>query len=202
MSIAAIVERIDAEAQTEADAILAEADLRAAGLVGAATAERDRRVAAALERAEPGLRADRTRRANAARMRRLDRDASLAATRTARAFELAGARLEAIAAGADPDRWLAALRTLTRAAIAEAGDRAVIRIRVADAAHIEDLVAAAGGRLELVDQAGMPPGVIVRSADGRLEIDATLPTRLERARLRLADATARSLGVGDRPADV
>jgi vacuolar-type H+-ATPase subunit E/Vma4 len=64
-----------------------------------------------------------------------------------------------------------------------------------DAAAIEDLVTVAGGRLDFSDEADLPPGVIVRSADGRLEIDATLPTRLDRARTRLADSTARLLGV-------
>jgi vacuolar-type H+-ATPase subunit E/Vma4 len=197
MSIAAIIERIEAEAAAEAIAIVADAECRAAAIVEAAAAERDRRVAAALERAEPALRADRTRRANAARMRLLDRDADRAATRTAEAFELAADRLMTIAGGDDQQRWLAALRALTSEAIAEVGDRPLVRVRTADAPAIDDLVAAAGGRLDFADEAELLPGVIVRSADGRLEVDATLPTRLARARVRLADSTARSLGVVD-----
>jgi hypothetical protein len=47
--------------------------------------------------------------------------------------------------------------------------------------------------LELDDDA--PAGVVALSADGRLEVAATVPVRLERARVRLAETVAASLGL-------
>jgi vacuolar-type H+-ATPase subunit E/Vma4 len=46
-----------------------------------------------------------------------------------------------------------------------------------------------------VTRGGPVPGVVGRSADGRVEIDATLPARLDRARIQLGEPVARLLGV-------
>jgi hypothetical protein len=42
----------------------------------------------------------------------------------------------------------------------------------------------------------MPPGVLVTSVDGLVDVDATLPTRLGHARTLLAESVARLLGAG------
>jgi hypothetical protein len=45
----------------------------------------------------------------------------------------------------------------------------------------------------------MPAGLVTRSADGRIEVDATLPVRLVRAREQLAGEVAILLGAGGIP---
>jgi vacuolar-type H+-ATPase subunit E/Vma4 len=195
MTIAAIVARIVEESTAEASAILHEADTRAASLVQGARDELRMRVQAALERGEPARQAEGIRRVNAARMRSLEQRATGIARRTDLAFAEAAGELDRIATGADPERWAVALRRLVDEALSHVGDRAVVRVRAADAAAIAETVAGAGARLELAAATELAPGVVVRSADGRLEVDATVPARLERARSRLAERVARALGV-------
>lgn len=193
-----MVRIIAEEADTEAAAIVAAARVRADGLVGEARAAADARLAAALARAEPAIRAEAVRRVNAARLRLLERRAELIAGRTAAVFQLAGERLAEIADGAQPERWRAALGRLAAEAIELAGPGAEVDVRVADAGSIAATVEAAGARLVALgpDRAAgaANPGVVVRSSDGRIEVDATLPARLERARHRLAETVAARLG--------
>ena len=193
-----MVRIIAEEAETEAAAIVAAARVRADGLVGEARAAADARLAVARARAEPAIRAEAVRRVNAARLRLLERRAELVAGRTAAVFQRAGERLAEIADGAEPERWRAALGPLAAEAIALAGPGAEVNVRAADAGWVAATVEAAGARLVAFgpDPAAgqVPPGVVVRSADGRIEVDATLPARLERARHRLAETVAARLG--------
>lgn len=193
-----MVRIIAEEAEAEAAAIVAAARVRADGLLGEARADADARLTAARARAEPAIRAETVRRVNAARLRLLERRAELVAGRTAAVFQRAGERLAEIADGAEPERWRAALGRLAAEAIELAGPGAEVNVRAADAGWVAATVEAAGARLVALgpDPAAgaVPPGVVVRSSDGRIEVDATLPARLERARHRLAETVAVRLG--------
>ncbi len=195
MSVETIVARIAEDATAEASAILAEADVQAGMLVEAARAEARRQTEIALDRAAPGLHAEEVRQVNAARLRLLERRAERSAHRTARVFELAEARLGEIAGGGDRERWSTALRGLAAASLALVGSGASVRTRASDAAWLTDVMAAHGACLEILPGPEVPPGLVARSADGRVEVDATLPARLARARARLAEPVARALGL-------
>jgi vacuolar-type H+-ATPase subunit E/Vma4 len=125
-------------------------------------------------------------------MRLNERRVDLALARTAAVFDAAAAELGEIADGGDPERWSAALGRLAREALDLTGPGATVRVRFRDAALISTVVEAAGGRLEPAEDA--PDGVTAVSADGRIEVDATIPVRLERARSRLAEVVAGSIG--------
>jgi vacuolar-type H+-ATPase subunit E/Vma4 len=87
------------------------------------------------------------------------------------------------------------------------GPGGVLVVRAVDADAARPTATRLGCRLEVTGAGaaaaqgahGMAPapapGVLGRSADGRVEVDATLPARLERARVRLAEPVARLLGV-------
>jgi vacuolar-type H+-ATPase subunit E/Vma4 len=85
------------------------------------------------------------------------------------------------------------------------GPDGVLVVRAVDADAARPAATRLGCRLEVTGADGAPgaretppapaPGVLGRSADGRVEVDATLPARLERARVHLAEPVARLLGV-------
>jgi vacuolar-type H+-ATPase subunit E/Vma4 len=193
MSVEAMVRLIADEAETEAAAIVAAAREDAAGIVAAAREAADARVAAARSLAEPGVRGEGTRLVNAARLRLLERRAERVAERSAAVFEAASGRLAGIAGGAEPERWRRALGRLADEALELAGPGAEIRLRAVDRGAVAEAAAAAGARVVPLG-ADAPAGLIVRSADGRIEVDASLEARLGRARLRLADRVAAALG--------
>jgi len=194
MTTAAIVADIERETAAEIERLLADADRRAAETVAVARTELRQAVEAACARAEPAARLDAARRVNAARLRLLDRRADLATARSEAVFAAAGRRLDAIARGADPNRWAAALDRLLDEASALAGPGANVVVRSTDLPRVAQRVAAARAVGAGGDDAG--PGVRVTSADGRIEVDATVASRLERARVRLAEAVAAGLGLG------
>jgi vacuolar-type H+-ATPase subunit E/Vma4 len=204
MSVEAMVRLIADEAETEAAAIVTAARDDAAGIVAAAQAAADARVVAARSLAEPGVRGEGTRLVNAARLRLLERRAERVAERSAAVFEAASGRLARIADGTEPERWRRALERLAGEALELAGPGAEIRLRATDRGAVAEAAAAAGARVSPLG-ADAPAGLVVRSADGRLEVDATLDARLGRARLRLADRVAAALGIeaggGDRSRD-
>jgi len=175
MSIEAILGQIEAEAAAEAARRLAGARERAAQLVAEAEERSRAQVAAACGRAEPAIRAEATRMVNAARLRLLERRAELGAAWVEAVFADAAARLEAVAGGADEPRWARALERLVEEATALAGPDAIVTAGSGDGAA----------------------GVVARSSDGRIEVDATIAARLERARARLAEPVARILGLAD-----
>lgn len=194
MSLTAILRAIETEAAAEAEATLAAAREQAERLVGEAQAAADARVAETLAAAEPGLTAEAVRIVNVARLRLLRRRSELATAAFATAWDEATRRLEGLAE-ADPGRWAAALRRITAEALAMAGPGASVAVPATETAIVEAVVREHHGRVRALP-ADAPPGPIVRSTDGRIEIDATLPARLARARVALAGEVAAALGVG------
>jgi vacuolar-type H+-ATPase subunit E/Vma4 len=197
VSSAEIVREVERETAVEVAAILAAADRRAAEIVETARKAVRARVDTAVARAEPGVRAEAGRRVNEARLRIGERRVELEVARSSAVHAAAAERLGAIvrATGANRDRWAASLVRLTREALELAGPNATIRVRDADAATIRRHVEELGGRLEPIVGDG-PDGIVAVSQDGRIEVDARIPARLERARTRLAEALAGSIGLG------
>jgi vacuolar-type H+-ATPase subunit E/Vma4 len=204
VSVEAIVRVVEAESVAEAERILATARTRAADLVAAAEAEATARVREACERAAPGYRAEGMRRLNAVRVRRLERRASRSAELVDAAAHEAGDRLAAIAADPGDRRWQAALARLVEETAGLVGPGGTLRVRPVDVSTARVAAERLGCRVEPFGAGGeaggegtgegagdgAPPGVVGRSADGRIEVDATLPVRLARAQVDLAGRIA------------
>ena len=199
MGVEEIVRLIEREAADESARLVADATVEAASLVEEAEAAARARVAGACELAEPAIRAEATRRVNAARRRLLERRAGTTAGLIDAVMVEAGAKLDEISSAIDRPRWEAALSRLTVAALDMVGSGAVVRVRAADAPLVAEIIATAGGRLEPLPDPSAPPGVQASSADGRLEVDATLAARLTRARTILAEDLGRALGLEGGP---
>ena len=208
MSVAEIVRVVEASAEAEADGIVAAAHSEAAARVGLAEAAAVARVRAACERAEPGYRAEAMRLVNAARLRLLERRAVRSAALVEAVADAAAERLVAIAADTDGVRWTRALTRLLEETAGVVGSGGVLVVRSVDLDTARSAAAGLSCRLEPMGCAALPgasasdlthggpvPGVVGRSADRRVEIDATLPARLDRARIHLAEPVARLLGV-------
>jgi vacuolar-type H+-ATPase subunit E/Vma4 len=195
MSVETMIQGITAEASREADRLLIEADQRAAAIIGMARAAVDARVQAACDRLGPGFRAEAARTVNAARLRLLERRAELAAERIDAVFRVADEQLERIADGEDGERWERSLSGLLEEALAEVGAGATIVCRDVDAALLARMGAARRAGLAIVRAPDAAPGLIARSADGSLEIEATIPARLGRARVLLVERVARMVGL-------
>jgi len=200
MSVEAMVRLIADEAATEAAAIVAAARTDAVSVVAAAQTAVDGRVAAARALAEPAIRGEGIRMVNAARLRLLEDRAARTAERSAAVFAEAGHRLTAIADGGDSDRWRRALQQLTLEGIELVGPGAEIGVRHADRDALTALAGSHGAHLTSLGP-DAPPGPLVRSADGRLEVDASLPARIRRAELRLAETVAELLGGESAPGE-
>lgn len=191
----AILRSIEEEATLEVERTIEAARKQAAGLVKAADEAAGARARAARAAAEPALRAEAVRIVNAARLRLLHRHAELAAAASEAAWLEARRRLDGITSE-DGERWAAALDRLTAEALAIAGSDATVQVRAPDAPAVATRVAAGHGDLVALGDDD-PPGPLVRSRDGRVEIDATLPSRLDRARGALAEEIAALLGIGE-----
>lgn len=199
MSVAAIVRVIEAEAADEAARILADARARAAEVVAEEERTAESRVKVALERAEPGYRAEAMRRVNASRLRLLELRAERTAALVEAAFRVAEARLAAIVDEGGP-RWTRALGALIADAVALAGEGCSVAVRRADGPAAGPVVERLGVRLEPPDRRGdaeEPAGASAVSADGRIAVEATTAARLARARIALAEVVVRRLGVDD-----
>ena len=192
MSVKTIIELIEREAGEEAQALVADAERTARGLLADAEAGVAAQVSEALERHGPEIRAVAQRRINEVRLRVLEERARLDAERLRAAFDVAAERVEAIADGGDPARWSAALEGICRDALDVIGEAAVVRVRRRDVETVRPVAAEHGARVEEVGDSA-PTGVVAASADGRMEVDGSLPVRLERARLLLAGEVARML---------
>jgi vacuolar-type H+-ATPase subunit E/Vma4 len=195
VSVEAMVQLVADEAEAEAAAIVASAREDAARTLAAAEAAAGSRLAAAHALAEPVVRGEGVRLVNAARLRLLERRAERAADQSAAVFAAASERLARIAGGAEPERWRHALGRLVGEALQPAGPGAEIELRAADCEAVAEAATAVGARVIPLGP-DAPAGPRVRSADGRIEIDATLDARLARARLRLAERVAARLGPG------
>lgn len=198
MGVEAIVRVIEAEAEAEARRLVEEARRAAEERVARAEAAVEAAVAAAAERLEGELRTELVRTVNAARRRRLETEAAALTTAVEAVVERARAELTAVAAATDPpdrDRWRAALRRWLEAALAVTGTPATVRTRPADAALLAESPTPGADGVELVVDPSLPPGCRVAGPEGRVEVEATLPVRLDRAQERCAEAVARALGL-------
>jgi len=207
MSVEEIVRVVESSAQAEAEAIVATAHASATALVADAEAAAQARVREACERAEPGYRAEAMRLVNTARLRLLEQRAARSASLVDAVSDAAASRLAAIAAEPDGVRWTTALARLMEETAGLIGPGGVLAVRTVDAEAARPMATRLGCRLEVMgsgadDVQSAPgaarapvPGVLGLSVDGRVEVDATLPARLERARVRLAEPVARLLGV-------
>lgn len=200
MSVEAIVAAVEAAARTEVAAILDAADRAAAEQIAAAEAQHRRRLDAAVREEDARLRAWAARTLNAARLRVVGRRMVVAAAVSEAAFATARTELARITdepAGAG--RWAAALRRFADEAGAVVGPRGELRLRPADAA----LLAGHAGAMEdaaavIVADPALGPGLIARSADGSVVVDATLAARLIRAETLLGPRVAALLVGSDR----
>ncbi len=199
MSVQGLVEAIETEAEAEATALLDRADEEARVIVDAVRQRARERVAASRAAAERAARSEAAGRVNAVRLRFVGARADTLADWLEQVFTPADEEVAAIADRGDPERWARALRRLVDEAALLAGPRARSAVRADDAAAVREAVAASGVELEVVVEPGLPPGLLTRSADGRVEVDATLPTRRARAREELAGQVARLLGADDMP---
>jgi vacuolar-type H+-ATPase subunit E/Vma4 len=201
VSVDAIVRLIGSEATAEAERILSDARDRAADLLEAAEASVVARVGEACARAEPMYRAEAMRLVNAARLRLLEHRAAAAASLVEDVMVGAQARLVAIAEERG-ERWRGALERLIEETAEIVGHDAEIHVRSADIETARPIVERLDCRLGAIDVGGdtgtadgLHAGVLGRSADGRIEVDATLGARLARARTTLSEPIARLLGV-------
>lgn len=187
-----VLRSIAAEARREGERSLAEAETEAAALVEAARRSVATRVAAAVKVAEAEAHAEAARTVNEARRRFVYRRAELTARRLDEAFEAAAHRLDEIASGGDRERWAHALEALAREGCERAGPGATVEVRACDVGLVEPVLAPASSVVGTL----RGPGVRVRSADGRHEIDGILATRLARARSAMAEQVVAALGLG------
>ena len=192
MGVEDIIAVIQREADAEAKRIIEDAEQQAAQLIADAEAEVQSQIEVATERLGPEIRGASQRRINAVRLRLLEQRARDDAARLVAVFDAAEAQVAAIAAGADDERWAAAVSVLCEEALGSVGEGASVRIRAADADAVSGVAEAWGTDVvSLPDSAD--PGPVVRSHDGRIEVDARLSVRLERARSLLAEAVAQRL---------
>ena len=180
MGVEVMLRHIEAEAHAEVEDLRRQADERAEAIVASAEEAVRARVAAALERAAPAVRAQAARRVEASRLRLLEQRARVEASRTQAAHALAARLAVSLAAEPASPRWQAGLARIAEETLASVGSGATVRCRPADAVSLAERVAASGGHLEV--DPSLAPGLVARSADGRIEVDATLPVRLARAR--------------------
>jgi vacuolar-type H+-ATPase subunit E/Vma4 len=196
MSSEAILRAIDEQADREVRAILDASRAEAERLVAAARSAADERVADALRSAEPRLQAEAARTVNAARLRRLHARARHVAAQAEVVFATANAELTALArhGATDRARWERAVARLAAEGVAQVDGAAEIIVRREDRGALRGSrgrsAAAATAQPRIRTDPHLPPGVRVRSTDGRVEIDATIPTRLARARVLLAERVA------------
>ncbi len=199
MSVATLVEAIQAEAEAEARAIVDRAAGEAAAIVEAARLRSLERAATARVAADQAARSEAARRVNVLRLGDLGARAGLLADAMEAVFGAAGGEVAAIADGGDPQRWARGLGRLVAEASALAGPGATAAVRDGDAPAVREAAAALGARMEVVVDPTQPAGLVARSVDGLVEVDATLPVRLARAREQLAGEVAARLGVVEAP---
>jgi vacuolar-type H+-ATPase subunit E/Vma4 len=192
MGVEEIIAVIDREAREEATRIVEEAEQQATELVANAHSGVQAQVEAAIERNGPEIRGASQRRINAVRLRILEGRARDDAARLVAVFDAAEEQVTAIADGADPERWSSALRALCVEALRSVGGRASVKVRARDVATISSV--AAEWQAEVVALADdEEPGLVATSGNRRIEVDARLSVRLQRARALLAETVAQLL---------
>jgi vacuolar-type H+-ATPase subunit E/Vma4 len=204
------------EGDAQGAAILAAAAQRGEELVTRAEAAADERVRRALVDAGPGIAREANRIVNEARVRAIHARTRIADDRLDGVFAAAARRLAELASNPADPRWRAALAGLADDASGFTGEGSSLAIGGSRALSTDSCRPAVAGGLQegapAVPDVGDPSdpddldcdeeiraGVVSRSRDGRLEVDATIETRLAQARLRMADEVARILLGEDGP---
>jgi vacuolar-type H+-ATPase subunit E/Vma4 len=199
MSVEKIIQLIEREAEDETTVIVAQAEREARESVAAARADIEARVAEALERVGPEIRATSQRRINAVRLQVLEGRARDDAARLTAVFDAAESCAGEIAEGADERRWWAALERLCADALRSVGEGASVAIRSRDAPAVADVASREKAGVEVLPD-DVPAGLRAISHDGRIEVDARLAVRVERARSLMAERVARALAL--EPGDI
>lgn len=192
MGVEEIIAVIERESAEEAVKIVEEAERQASQIVASAEAEVRDQVGVAIERLGPEIRAASQRRINTVRLHILEGRARDDAARLTAVFDAAEEQVRAIAAGDDPPRWSSALSALSLEAVHSVGEGASVRVRARDVPAVSSLADAGAADVVPITDGG-EPGLVVTSRDGRIEVDARLSVRLERARSLLAEAVAQVL---------
>ncbi len=192
MGVEDIIAVIAREADEEASRIVDEAERQARQVVAQAEAEVQAQVDAAIERQGAQIRGASQRRVNAARLQILEQRARDDAARLVAVFDAAEEQVIAVASGSDTERWRTAMSALCAEALDAVGTGGLVRVRARDADAISSVAEAAGAEVVLVPDE-TEPGLVVSSGDARIEVDARLSVRLERARSLLAETVAQRL---------
>lgn len=189
MGADAILRTIVEETDREVETLLADARRQAVAIDADARRSATESLAAAVSRAEPELAATAARSVNLVRIQLLHRRTQRTAERLDAVMAEAERRLTEIAADAQP-RWGAALTRLACEAITTTGDGSTLRARSGDLRLLRRAFAGSAAGVTYEADPALPPGIVARSADERVEADATLPVRLARARTLLAERLA------------
>jgi len=183
MPLGHLLDALEREARAQADALLAAARAEAEAIARASVERQERERAQALHAREADLRG--AAEAALGEARRAARTEVLVARQRLvdRVFAAAREMLPATLTG---EEYRTALPAHVAEAVAAIGDApAVIRCRpvIADGVN-----RALEGRKNLVVEtdAAAPPGIVVATTDGAIEVDNSLAGRLERLRPRLA----------------
>ena len=192
MGVEEIVSIIEREADQEATRIVEDAERQAAELIADAEAGVQAQVDAAIERLGPAIRAASQRQVNAVRLRILEERAREDAARLTAVFDAAEEQVAAIADGTDPSRWSSALSELCVEALRSVGEGGSVKTRSRDVEAVSGVAARWHAHVVTLGD-DEEPGLVVSSKDGRIEVDARLSVRTERARSLLAEAVAQSL---------
>ena len=181
MSIDALLLHLEEDATREAARLRGAAEDAAADILARAEADAARRRALHLERIGAERRSAGERQVAAARSRAREQFLQVRSGVLDRAFDRATALLREMAAadyqpsigrlGQDAARYLE-------------GDAAVLRCPPDAAAALADAVRGVPGLA--IEPADVPAGVTARAADGRVEVDNSLPALLARRRAELA----------------
>ncbi|MGE0440464.1 MAG: V-type ATP synthase subunit E [Gemmatimonadales bacterium] len=189
MALAELLARLESEAQTEAARIASDAAARAREIADAGSARLERERRAATERLHR-TREDAVRRGLAA-AERSARERRLTARAAAVDRILAAARgtLQSVPA----ERYAALIPELVADTVRYLEGRAAVLTCPADAAP---RVAALAAGATVESPPGALPGILGRTADGRVTVDNTLAARLDRRQADLAIALAARLEGG------
>jgi len=199
MSVEGLVEVIEAEAEAEAEELLLRASEDGRALVEAARRRALERIATARAAAERAAGAEAASSVSALRLQVVGARTATLSDWLEQVFSGAGEEATAIADGGDPERWARALRRFVDEAVELAGPGARGAVRGSDVAAVRAIADAAGADIDVVVDPSLPAGLLTRSGDGRVEVDATLPIRRARAREQLAGHVALLLGADDVP---
>jgi vacuolar-type H+-ATPase subunit E/Vma4 len=190
MALADLLRALEQDAEARIAELRAEATASAGRLRAEAGARLERRRTAELATREAGLQSETARAIEATRQEAARR----VLTARAQALERIQGRARELLLRTEPDAGLrAGIAREVNAALEYFGDTAaVVRCAPAWGSALEPIVARRPGiRLEATN--GVGPGAAIRAADGSLEIDATLETRLDRLWPRLAIELVRQL---------